>query len=322
MNTALRPMSTSQVLDRTFHLYRNHFLLFCGIAALPPALLLIMKLGLMVFAQTRFGEFAGGTYAVIPFGISFLLGMFVFVVGYAVASGASVYAVSLVHLERPASIRDSYQKVRSILGRILNVVISVFLRSTGILILALLVIFAVAIAFKVFVNGSGPEFAVAVGIIVFVLLLVGGVFSLFLYARYSLAVAACIVENIPARQALRRSSVLTKGSIGRIILIYILTGIISVALTYLLLSPTLIWVAVSTAAGAAKGQINQMSIPLQLWNHVGEFLASTIAGPIATIAIALVYYDERIRKEAFDLQYMMQAIDGAQAQAANTASAG
>ena len=192
----------------------------------------------------------------------------------------------------------------------------------GILILAMLVIFALALGFKVFVNRPAPEFAVLAGIIVLALLLVGSVVAFFLYARYSLAVAACIVEDIPARQALRRSSVLTKGSIGRIWLIYILTTIISIALTYLLLSPTLIWVAVSVAAGAAKGQMNQMSIPLQLWNHVGEFLASTIAGPIATIAIALVYYDERIRKEAFDLQYMMQAIDGPQAQAASTAAAG
>src|SRR5919201_2003762 len=128
MNTALRPMSTSEVLDRTFHLYRNNFLLFCGIAALPPALLLIMRLGLMVFTQTRLGDLSGGNYAGIYVGITFLLGIFIFIVGHAVASGASVYAVSLVHLERPATIRESYRKVRSILGRVLNVVISVFLR--------------------------------------------------------------------------------------------------------------------------------------------------------------------------------------------------
>ena len=45
MDTVLRPMSTSQVLDRTFSLYRQNFLLFAGIAALPPALLLLGQLG-------------------------------------------------------------------------------------------------------------------------------------------------------------------------------------------------------------------------------------------------------------------------------------
>jgi len=35
MATALRPLSTGELLDRTFSLYRNHFVLFVGIFALP-----------------------------------------------------------------------------------------------------------------------------------------------------------------------------------------------------------------------------------------------------------------------------------------------
>ena len=153
----------------------------------------------------------------------------------------------------------------------------------------------------------------AVGFAAFFFIVFGALLTLYLYARYSLAVPACVLENVPARQAIRRSSALTKGSILRILLIYILAGIISMALAYLLLSPTIILVAMNAASAAAsKGQVNPVSTPILLWNYIGEFLASAIAGPIATIAIALVYYDERIRKEAFDLQYMMEAIDGAQ----------
>src|SRR5690348_638129 len=33
----LRPLSTGEVLDRTFQLYRSHFLLFVGLALLPAA---------------------------------------------------------------------------------------------------------------------------------------------------------------------------------------------------------------------------------------------------------------------------------------------
>ncbi len=38
MDASLRPMSTSQVLDRTFFLYRNNFVLFAGIALITPTL--------------------------------------------------------------------------------------------------------------------------------------------------------------------------------------------------------------------------------------------------------------------------------------------
>ena len=44
MITVLRPLSTSELLDRTFHLYRNHFLMFPTITAIPqiPVLALHM----------------------------------------------------------------------------------------------------------------------------------------------------------------------------------------------------------------------------------------------------------------------------------------
>ena len=44
MITPLRPMSTGEILDRTFNLYRNNFVLFAGIAVLPPALMLVVQL--------------------------------------------------------------------------------------------------------------------------------------------------------------------------------------------------------------------------------------------------------------------------------------
>jgi hypothetical protein len=45
--------------------------------------------------------------------------------------------------------------------------------------------------------------------------------------------------------------------------------------------------------------------------YFAGFVASLLTGPLATIGVALVYYDERIRKEAFDLQLMMSSLDAA-----------
>jgi hypothetical protein len=45
-----------------------------------------------------------------------------------------------------------------------------------------------------------------------------------------------------------------------------------------------------------------------------------LTGPLATIGIALVYYDERVRKEAFDLQLMMSSLDPPAAPAFTTAA--
>jgi hypothetical protein len=48
--------------------------------------------------------------------------------------------------------------------------------------------------------------------------------------------------------------------------------------------------------------------------QVGSFLGSVLAAPISTISFTLFYYDLRVRKEAFDLQMMMQAIGADPAQ--------
>jgi hypothetical protein len=40
----------------------------------------------------------------------------------------------------------------------------------------------------------------------------------------------------------------------------------------------------------------------------GAFAGSSLAGPILTIALTLVYYDERVRREGFDLEFMMASL--------------
>src|SRR5258706_15825176 len=94
MDSTLRPMSTGQVLDRTFHLYKNHFLLFAGIAALPPGMLLLAQAGFLLLAASfpvsRLGFFTAGV--VFTFGIVALI--LAYLVALSFATGATVYAVS------------------------------------------------------------------------------------------------------------------------------------------------------------------------------------------------------------------------------------
>jgi hypothetical protein len=42
---------------------------------------------------------------------------------------------------------------------------------------------------------------------------------------------------------------------------------------------------------------------------VATFVSECLVGPLATIAFSLVYYDQRVRREAFDLELMMTTLD-------------
>jgi hypothetical protein len=50
---------------------------------------------------------------------------------------------------------------------------------------------------------------------------------------------------------------------------------------------------------------------VQVLQHLGAFVSQVLAGPIGTIAFSLMYYNLRVRKEAFDIQHLMSSMDAA-----------
>ncbi len=50
-----------------------------------------------------------------------------------------------------------------------------------------------------------------------------------------------------------------------------------------------------------------LQAPMAVTGGVG----GAISGPLLVIALALLYYDTRVRKEGFDLQLMMDSLDEA-----------
>jgi hypothetical protein len=130
----------------------------------------------------------------------------------------------------------------------------------------------------------------------FMLLLIPGILVLM---WYSLAVPASVVEHIGVSDALNRSSRLSKGSGWRIfgvyVLLFIFTIVANLAIQYLLklaLSPLKAMHTVQTLLGTG-----------------GSYLVGALVGPVITIALTLLYYDQRVRREAFDLEHMMKALE-------------
>jgi len=295
MITPLRPMSTGEILDRTFNLYRNNFLLFAGIAVLPPALALVVNLIQATMVATPGHPRAAGAGLTAAGGFGVMLGWLAYLVGLAVAHAATVFAVSAVHLERTTTIGESYGRVRGRYGRVVWVLAQTWLRAFWPMVLILIAAFSVAA-----VVGKGGGAAVG-GLLGGLGFLVGGIVGLVLFLRYALAVPACVLEDIKASAAIKRSVTLSAGSRRQIFVIYFLMGVITYIVMFVFLIP-----ATFLAALVAKGSPAIATLAAGL----ATFFAGALAGPIATIALSLVYFDQRVRKEAFDIQLMMAAVDG------------
>ena len=302
----MRPMSTSQVLDRTFSLYRQNFLLFAGIAAVPPALLLLGQLGFVAAGSitllSRRPELQiAGIVAAVLTGIV-LVGLWL--IGYALATGASVYAVTRVHLGHATSIVEAYKLMFPSTGTILGIVVLEFLAVAG-MVTAVMVAIAVPLILLGVVSAARAPAAsglvAALAFLFFFPVVIGLV--LFLTAKLSLAVPAAVVERLDVIDSLKRSWTLSNGSVLRLILVIVLAAIISFALAAALSIPYFIGIAL-----AVTSKDPSRLLPFVIWQYVADFISRSIAFPIATIAVTLIYYDERVRKEAFDLQLMMEAI--------------
>ncbi len=269
----LRPLSTGEILDRTFTLYRRNFLLFLGISAIPHALLLILNLATMYFTTlnargplTHRSAAASPAFPSVGTGVAFLITglllIVVMVIAYLLSQGGTVIAVSEIYLGRSITIAES---LRRVWGELLNLL--------GVAIL----------------NGL----ATLAG---FVCLIIPGIYVM---CRLVVCVPAALVENIGARDSLERSFDLTRGSAGRVFVILLLYFAVAFAATALFTWPfTVITLLVARKDPSQTIFWSQMT-------QVGTFVGNVLVAPILTIASAILYYDLRVRKEAFDIQLMM-----------------
>jgi hypothetical protein len=96
---------------------------------------------------------------------------------------------------------------------------------------------------------------------------------------------------------------LTKDFAGRAFMIYLLYFAMSWGVIAVFQFPFL-------ALIAAYAKQPHVLMVFTIFSQAGSFLANVLITPVSTISFAIFYYDLRVRKEAFDLQVMMQAIGG------------
>ncbi|HEV3315586.1 MAG TPA: hypothetical protein VG488_01405 [Candidatus Angelobacter sp.] len=302
MDSALRPMSTSEVLDRTFHLYRTHFVTLAGIGVLLPALFLILELAFL-----RFGYVAGSTNSqptTDDVGLTMLFTacyILVFIFGYSLVSGAAFHAVSRLHLGRQVTIVESYKKVFRRFPTVFRLVFSISVRAMGPFVAAFIILIGIVMGLRTVIGSMGRSAAIAsVVVAMLTTFLLALVWTIYIYIKYSMSVAACLAEKLRTREALKRSRFLTQQARLRIFLVFLLMGIIGLALRYAFTAPSQYYSFMHDG---------KLTVPWAILEYLGGFAAAALAGPISTIAIVLIYYDQRVRKEAFDLQFMMENLD-------------
>lgn len=293
----LRPLSTGEVLDRTFQVYRSRFALFAGLAVLPAAVNVVTSGIRLVYAAHLDARPHAGAGVVTAQIVSALLLLFAAVISlvlYGITQAATTWAVSSVYLGEAATIRAAYRVGFQNWIRYTVIVLRQLWAFMWLPFVILVALFAIP---GIFLRHAGPEI-LWLTIPLFILSFLSLIYGIWAYIRISLAVPASVVESLKVRGAVRRSMQLLASRKVRIFLLLLLL------------------LALSLVVGAIESPLMIMAMRLrgteafvtQSISLVVSFVAGTLIGPVGAIAICLFYFDERVRREGFDIEWMMRKV--------------
>ena len=308
----LRPLSLGEILDRTFALYRSRFWLFAGISMLAAAVNAVGQAFSLAAAQKLFQQastappppgaaasiaaIAGFRAAAAANGSAYLVTV-LFLLISAITQAATALAVTKVYMHRQASVKEALGKVLPRWYRWIGIAVWQGFSLAWIPMLAMIV---GLIVFRMATLAGNPVLTVIGGVVLVLAILGGFPAGVMLYLRNALAVPAAVAEGLTIRPAMRRSKMLAAGTKGRIFMVLFI-AVCLLEIVGILESPAGVLMVLSPN----KAHYLARAIALVI-----TFVGHTVVAPVALIGLTLVYFDQRVRKEALDLELLLEGARG------------
>ena len=303
----LRPMNLGEILDRSLQVYRRQFWAFVAVAAVPALVVQGISIADIFWFHlyssairdnhwtpgiymTR-GVFAIGYYNFESF-VSFL--MFPVI----------LKLVSCIVFDEEIEFRDGWRFFGVRWRLYLWLATLEFVAGLAIVEFLTVVLFGFNIE-AIEALGAQSLLEPMPGLLIAGFWFAAG-FAAFFWvgSSLSLAIPSAALENLKAWRALRRSWELTRGGRLRIALAWV-----TLATASWMLSTSFQWilrlVVISVVRSAHARWVAYTLYPI-LSQTMNTVLAALI-GPIYPIALTLIYYDQRIRREGYDIERMMDA---------------
>lgn len=294
-------MNLGEILDRTFEIYRKRFLVFVGLAAMPAILMLGLRFADAMWWHLSKLARPSGQDEVFWWAVLIWIGF---------EHVRALVSIPIIPAMMISASEAAFGERVSILGSLRAVAKRI--RSyfwIGVLQLLIERVIPEAVAAGLFLGGAYAgsaaglfkkgsnlpyivEVFTPLGIFIFLFLWLG--------ACFSLAFPAVVFEDRLGFRAMRRSWKLSRNSRGRIAIVWLTIA----AFAWVLIGGAQIlfrWAMI-----AAYGLQHLGSGYLTGVYSLNAVVVATM-NPLYVIAITLIYYDQRIRCEGYDIERMMEA---------------
>lgn len=284
-------MRLGEILDGSFNIYRRHFGLFMRLSLI----LVWLPTAAGIYLNLRFNNSPFELLSLLQQNIAGSIGIFLlFVVVWSACSlllkAGTIRVISDSYLGREpelgASLRFGTEKIIPLLLVAISKTLLLFL----LYIAAAMVVGLVFFVGRMISSGLG-------GLMIFC----GGIGAIWLVTwvlcAYAMTTPIVVLEDLSSSfDAFGRSWELTRGARGKVAGTIVVTWLISQFL------PGMVIGAISAAIGAAGNE------SLQPVFVVVSSLLGIVLAPILPCALTLLYYDLRVRREAFDIEVLSEQL--------------
>jgi len=224
--------------------------------------------------------------------------VFAQLVGFAMVTSAA----STAYLGGTASTRAAIARVRALLGGLVWLAFLMAIRLGALFLAAVIGIVGLASLAQASAGRLGPLGPALGGFAAFGIFVLAFAVGTFLMLRYSLAVAVQVNEPVTASTALQRSIALVRGHLGRAFVICVFGGVIGQIAGLVLQGPFVVGAEVA-------GRGTSLGLALTIVGAVTGAFTAAVASPLTTAALVVLYFEARVRHEAFDLERLLDALE-------------
>ncbi|NEE12131.1 hypothetical protein G3M58_37460 [Streptomyces sp. SID7499] len=300
----LRPLGVGEILDGAVSTMRTYWRTVLGISltvAVLTEVIVVLFQGLVLDdSSTQALNDPSATLSELSraMGDAMLNSSVVFVislVGTVIATALLTTVTSRAVLGKSVTIGEAWRDARPQILKLFGLICVLLLITVGVVTVGALPGLLVTVAGS---NGAGIALTV-LGIIG------AGIVALWLAIRFSLASPALMLEKQGIKKAMSRSAKLVQGTWWRIFGIQLLATLIANVVASIIVIPfTLLAAALSGdgLTGWLNTGVGSLGWSFLIISGIGSVIGSMITFPITAGVTVLLYIDQRIRREALDLE--------------------
>ena len=310
---SLSPLGAGDLIDRAVRFYRNNFWTFVWIAAPPIVVGTIISVSWTMIGRKLFfgGSNVSPDTAVFYTLFNWFGGMIIWLIEsiatLTVMGGAARNFVRHLLFGEPVTFRKTYKNARKrLIGLIAaSTIISILLGCFGFLIFYLGFIIAfIGVMAAIAAFSFSPFITVIVSFVLCLAVAFGTGWLIFLIAsRFAYVPQVMMVESLGVFAAIGRSVSLASGNVRRFAALFVFTTVATYSALSLFYIP-LGWYAYLN--GVEIFTFGAISPPA--WYEIaGQFVwqaSFILLMPVWMIGLCLLYVDERVRHEGYDIELM------------------